>query len=85
MGVVVVVLVIFLLAGYFGTAYLPSLTDPQSSLSLANSSSSEFTLKVMAWVSVIIPFVLAYIWYVWAKMNAKPLTTAELDSDHHQY
>lgn len=84
-GVVVVVLVIFLLAGYFGTAYLPSLTDPQSSLSLANSSSSEFTLKVMAWVSVIIPFVLAYIWYVWAKMNAKPLTTAELDSDHHQY
>lgn len=84
-GVVIVVLVLFLLAGYFNTAYLPSLTDTQSSLTLANSSSSQFTLTVMSWVSIIIPFVLAYIWYVWAKMNAKPLTTTELDNEHHQY
>ncbi len=84
-GTVLVVLVLFWLAGYNDTAYYPSLLDPQSSLSIANSSSSKFTLSVMSWVSVLVPFVLAYIWYVWSKMNNTPLTEKELDSDHHVY
>lgn len=84
-GTVLVVLVLFWLAGYNSTAYYPSLLDPQSSLSIANSSSSRFTLIVMSWVSVLVPFVLAYIWYVWRKMNDTPLTDKELDSDHHVY
>ncbi len=84
-GTVLVVLVLFWLAGYNDTAYYPSLIDPQSSLSIANSSSSKFTLTVMSWVSVLVPFVLAYIWYVWSKMNNTPLTEKELDSDHHVY
>ena len=84
-GTVLVVLVLLCLAGYAGTAYYPSLTDPQDSLSIANSSSSLFTLRVMSYVSVLVPFVLAYIAYVWRKMNAHPLTPAELQREHHQY
>ena len=84
-GTVLVVMVLFFIAGYADTAYYPSLLDPQSSLSLANSSSSLFTLKVMSWVSIIVPFVLAYIIYVWSKMNAHPLTPSELNREHHQY
>lgn len=84
-GTVLVVLVLFFLAGYNGTAYYPSLLDPQSSLCIANSSSSEFTLTVMSWVSLLVPFVLAYIWYVWYKMTSKPLTETELETDSHVY
>ncbi len=84
-GTVLVVLVLFFLAGYNNTAYYPSLLDPASSLTIANSSSSEFTLKVMAWVSLLIPFVLAYIWYVWRKLNATDLTEQEIDTDYHAY
>lgn len=84
-GVAAVIVTLFLIAGYAGTAYLPSLTDAQSSLCIANSSSSLFTLKVMTYVSFLIPFVLAYIWYVWSKMNAKPLTAEELDKESHIY
>ncbi|MDE6137681.1 MAG: cytochrome d ubiquinol oxidase subunit II [Muribaculaceae bacterium] len=84
-GTVLVVMVLFFVAGYGDTAYYPSLLDPQSSLSLANSSSSLFTLRVMSWVSIIVPFVLAYIIYVWSKMNSHPLTPSELNREHHQY
>lgn len=84
-GTVAVVIVLFSLAGYAGTAYLPSTADAQSSLSIANSSSTLFTLKVMSWVSVLIPFVLGYIWYVWRKMNATPLTAKELSEESHTY
>lgn len=84
-GTVAVVLVLFLIAGLDGTAYLPSVTDPQSSLTIANSSSSEFTLTVMSWVSVLIPFVLGYIWYVWGKMNVKPISEEELKNESHKY
>lgn len=84
-GVVLVVLTLFGIAGYDGTAYLPSTVDPASSLTIANSSSSLFTLQVMSWVSVLIPFVLAYIIYVWAKMNATPISTKFLKNDSHQY
>lgn len=84
-GAWLVVLVLFCIAGYGGTAYLPSLSDAGSSLTIANSSSSKFTLTVMSWVSVFIPFVLAYIAYVWAKMNRRPMSKAELEGDAHQY
>lgn len=84
-GTALVVIVLFLLAGYNDTAYYRSLFDINSSLTIANSSSSVFTLKVMSYVSVLVPFVLAYIWYVWRKMNSKPLTKAELDKETHQY
>ncbi len=84
-GTALVVMVLFFLAGYRSTAYYPSVLDAQSSLSIANSSSSLFTLKVMSWVSVLVPFVLAYITYVWRKMNAHPLTPSELHREHHQY
>ncbi|MCH5222302.1 MAG: cytochrome d ubiquinol oxidase subunit II [Muribaculaceae bacterium] len=84
-GVAAVVAVLFCIAGYGSTAYLPSTVDAASSLSIANSSSSLFTLTVMSWVSLIVPFVLAYIWYVWSKMNAKQLTEDELKEEFHQY
>lgn len=84
-GTVLVVIVLLLLAGYNDTAYYRSLLDVNSSLTIVNSSSSSFTLKVMSYVSILVPFVLAYIWYVWRQMNKKPLTTKELDSESHQY
>ncbi|MDR1006811.1 MAG: cytochrome d ubiquinol oxidase subunit II [Bacteroidales bacterium] len=70
-GTVLTVLAVLLLAGFNNTAYYPSLVDTQSSLTIANSSSSLFTLKAMSIVSLFIPFVLAYIWYVWRKMDKK--------------
>lgn len=67
-GAVLAVIALFLVAGYNGTAYYPSNADLQSSLSIANSCSSEFTLRTMSYVSLIIPFVIGYIWYVWKKI-----------------
>jgi len=70
-GTVLVVLSLLLIAGFGNTAYYPSLADMQSSLTIANSSSSLFTLKTMSVVSLLIPFVLSYIWYVWRSMDKK--------------
>ena len=84
-GATAVVGVLFLIAGYGDTAYLPSTVDPASSLTIANSSSSLFTVKVMSWVSILVPFVLAYIAYTWYKMNNTPLTEQELKDDSHVY
>ncbi len=84
-GTIMVVIVLFWLAGYNSTSYLPSVTDIQSSLTLANSSSSLFTLTVMSWVSILVPFVIAYIAYVWHKMDKTPLTEAELEKESHTY
>ena len=84
-GATAVVGVLFLIAGYGDTAYLPSTVDPASSLTIANSSSSLFTLKVMSWVSILVPFVLAYIADTWYKMNNTPLTEQELKDDSHVY
>ena len=78
-GTVFAVMALFLIAGYNGTAYYPSTADLQSSLTLANSCSSEFTLRTMAVVSLVIPFVLAYIAYFWRKMDKQSLTTDELN------
>lgn len=84
-GTVVVVICLFCVAGYNNTAYYPSLLDVGSSLSIANSSSSLFTLKVMSWVSVITPFVIAYIAYVWAKMDHSRITPEEMEKSSHKY
>lgn len=84
-GTVLVVMSLFWIAGYNNTAYYPSLLDPQSSLTIANSSSTKFTLTVMSYVSILVPFVLGYIWYVWRALNNKPLTRQELENDSHAY
>lgn len=84
-GTVCTVLSLFLIAGYNNTAYYPSLTDMQSSLTLANSCSSYYTLKAMAWVSLLIPFVLAYIFYTWRIMDRKKIDTDELHDNEHIY
>ena len=78
-GTVLAVMAIFMLAGYNHTAYYPSSADLQSSLTLSNSSSSEFTLTCMSIVSLIIPLVVAYIAYFWRKMDIKSITTKELE------
>lgn len=70
-GTVLVVMCLFWVVGYNDTPYYPSLLDPSSSLTIHNSSSSEFTLTVMSWVSILVPFVLAYIAYAWHAMDKK--------------
>lgn len=84
-GTFLVVASLFWVAGYNDTAYYPSTLDPASSLTIRNSSSSKFTLNVMSWVSLLIPFVLAYIAYVWRAMDRKKLTPVELDNTDHKY
>ena len=78
-GTILAVMAIFMLAGYNQTAYYPSTAHLQSSLTLANSCSSEFTLRTMAAVSLIIPLVVAYIAYFWRQMDKKSLTSEELE------
>ena len=80
-GTVLTVLSLFLIAGWNNTAYYPSSHDLQSSLTIINSSSSHFTLKVMAYVSMLIPFVLGYIILTWRAMNKKDITRDEMDSN----
>lgn len=84
-GTVLTVLALLLCVGYNHTAYYPSTADLQSSLTLANSCSSEFTLKTMAYVSILVPFVLAYIVYAWRAIDRKPITMEELKEDGHAY
>lgn len=84
-GTVLVVMSVFFLAGFNGTAYYPSYADLQSSLTLANSSSSQFTLFVMSCVSLLIPFVLAYIVYAWRQMDKKMITEAEMKDSQIKY
>ena len=84
-GVVFVVLVLFLIAGWNNTAYYPSTADLQSSLTIRNSSSSEFTLKAMFYVSFLVPFVLAYIVYAWRAIDKKAIDRKEIAEDDHAY
>ena len=81
-GVVMVVLSLLLCAGWNNTAYYPSTADLQSSLTIQNSCSSEFTLTTMAIVSILIPFVLAYIWHAWWSIDQKKLDLKEIADDH---
>ena len=84
-GTVLVVMTVFFLAGFNGTTYYPSLTDLQSSLTIRNSSSSYFTLKVMSWVSLLIPFVVAYIAFAWRAMDHRKITREEIEKTRHKY
>ena len=84
-GTVLVVMAVFFLAGFNGTAYYPSCTDLQSSLTIRNSSSSHFTLQVMSWVSLLIPFVVAYIAYAWHQMDKKKITEQEIEGTGDKY
>ena len=84
-GTTLAVLAIFLIAGYNHTCYYPSTTDMQSSLHLQNSCSSEFTLRTMSYVSLLIPFVLAYIAYAWHAIDSKKIDRNELENEEHKY
>ncbi len=80
-GTVLTVLSLLLVAGYNNTAYYPSTVDLQSSLTLANSCSSQFTLRVMAYVSILVPFVLAYIFYAWRSIDKKKIDAGEMQEE----
>jgi cytochrome bd ubiquinol oxidase subunit II len=84
-GTVLSVFSLFLIAGFNGTSFYPSLYDLQSSLTIRNASSSLFTLKTMMYVSFIIPFVIAYAWYAWKAINNNKITEAEMNSEEHKY
>ena len=81
-GTVLTVLALLLSCAWNHTAYYPSTADLQSSLTLENSCSSEFTLNTMFWVSLLVPFVLAYIIYAWRAIDKKKLTKEEIQTDH---
>lgn len=84
-GTVLTVLALLLVAGYNDTAYYPSTADLQSSLTLANSCSSLFTLRVMAYVSILVPFVLAYIFYAWRSIDNRKIDAKEMEEGGHAY
>ena len=84
-GTVLTVTALFLLAGWHNTCFYPSTADLRSSLYLYNSCASAPTLQVMSVVSLLIPFVLAYIFYCWRAIDRKPITREELESGEHQY
>jgi len=88
LGTVITVLALFFLAGFHNTAFYPSTYDLQSSLTIQNASSSHYTLTAMSYVSLMIPFVIAYIWYAWKAINVKPIDREEMsatDKDGHVY
>ena len=84
-GTVLAVFSLFLVAGFNGTSFYPSLSDLQSSLTIRNASSSHFTLKTMMFVSFIIPIVILYIWYAWRAINNHRITEEEMNSEEHKY
>ncbi len=85
LGVFLTVLALFFIAGYNNTAYYPSSFDLQSSLTIRNSSSSHYTLTAMSYVSLMVPFVITYIWIVWKAMDKKKITADEVENDSHMY
>jgi len=84
-GTVLTVFALFIIAGFNHTAFYPSVYDLQSSLTIQNASSSKFTLVVMSYVSLMIPFVLAYIIYFWRAMNRNKITDTEMREESHIY
>ena len=85
-GTVLTVLALLLCAGWNNTAYYPSVADLQSSLTIANSCSSPFTLKVMSYVSILVPFVLGYIFYAWRALDLRKIDAEEMEEkDTHAY
>ncbi len=85
-GTFFTVFALFLVAGFNNTAFYPSYTDLQSSLTIENASSSHYTLTAMSYVSLMVPFVLAYIWYAWKAISNKKITAEEMEEeDQHIY
>jgi cytochrome d ubiquinol oxidase subunit II len=84
-GTILTVFSLFLLAGFNHTSYYPSTYDLQSSLTIMNSSSSHYTLTAMSYVSLLVPFILAYIWYAWRSINKKKIDAAEMETEEHTY
>ncbi|SHI71925.1 cytochrome bd-I ubiquinol oxidase subunit 2 apoprotein [Tangfeifania diversioriginum] len=84
-GTVLTVFALFIMAGFNNTAFYPSAYDLQSSLTIQNASSSKFTLTAMSYVSLMIPFVLAYIIYFWRAMNREKITEQEIKEESHVY
>jgi len=84
-GTVLTVFSLFLLAGFNNTAFYPSTFDLQSSLTIQNASSSKYTLTAMSYVSLLVPFVIAYIWYAWRSINRKKITEEEMQEESHAY
>ncbi len=84
-GTVLTVTPLLLMSAWNHTAYYPSTADLQSSLTMENSCSSYFTLNTMFWVSLLVPFVLAYIIYAWHKIDSKKISRTEIEADDHAY
>jgi cytochrome d ubiquinol oxidase subunit II len=84
-GTVLTVFALFLIAGLNQTAFYPSYSNLQSSLHIGNACSSQYTLTAMSYVSLMVPFVFAYIWYAWKSINNKKLTKEELETESHVY
>ena len=84
-GIVLAVIALFIVAGFNNTAFYPSYTDLNSSLTIYNASSSYYTLKTMAYVSLVSPIVIAYIFYAWRALNKKQIDIQDVQDDHHAY
>ena len=85
LGTILAVFALFLVAGFNNTAFYPSYTDLQSSLTIQNASSSHYTLTAMSYVSLMVPFVIAYIWYAWRALTRKKITAKEMEEETHVY
>lgn len=84
-GTILTVIGLLVIAGFNHTAFYPSSVDLNSSLTIQNASSSLYTLKAMSWVSLIIPFVVAYIWYAWRSMTYKAESITETEETENEY
>ena len=84
-GTIITVTSLLMLAGYNYTSFYPSVYDLQSSLTIENASSSHYTLTAMSYVSLLIPFVAAYIFYAWKSINNKRIDANEMKEDGHVY
>jgi cytochrome bd ubiquinol oxidase subunit II len=84
-GTILTVFSLFLIAGFNHTSFYPSSFNLQSSLTIENASSSKFTLTAMSYVSLMVPFVIAYMWYAWWSMNRKKINRDELKTEEHLY
>jgi cytochrome d ubiquinol oxidase subunit II len=84
-GTVLTVLAVLMLAGFNNTAFYPSTFDLQSSLTIENASSSKYTLTAMSWVSLLVPVVIAYIWYAWKSLSKNKVSEADIENDSMKY
>ncbi len=84
-GTIITVFSLLMLAGFNHTAFYPSTFDLQSSLTIHNASSSKYTLTAMSWVSLLVPFVIAYIWYTWKSMSKRKVSEEDIENDTMAY